>query len=372
MRFPAQRVLAAVCVFLAGALVASADMFEPLFTATRVVGDVRVVRPGRKAERMRVDHAFPYGTRVLVPGIPAVTNASTVYAEAIVELANDFKFRLGPGADVTILDMTVGDGDDRSEIKVLDVAAGSVNTFITANTQKTGNGGAGDLQVDRNFAAIVVRTPLAECTHLSQRNEIRVEPDPFNEGDLVCTFSTLSGTMEINGPQFSVKNMNRNSAVRISGNKDETAISTAAGEFTVTFEKGQDAEERARFKARCIGKVRRQYADVGGRMAVAVMIYYPKGNTYEMKSYNYLEGQTNVGMWTSVAAAVSGEHGAMAVAQELGSGGESASSGGDDGGWDGGDDGGWDGSGDDDDGWDGSGGDDGEDDFGGDDFDFGW
>ncbi|MBQ9727193.1 MAG: hypothetical protein IJV65_06775 [Kiritimatiellae bacterium] len=371
MRFPVLRVLPAACVFLAGASAASADMFEPLFTATRVVGAVQVVRPGREAEPMRLDHAYPYGTRVIVPGVPAVTNASTVYGEAIVELAGDFKFRLGPGADVTLLDMSVGEGEDLSEIKVLDVAAGTVNTFITANTQKTGTGGAGDAQVDKNLAAIVIRTPLAECTHMSQRNEVRVAPDPYAPGKLVCTFSTQNGMMEINGPQFTVKNMNRNTAVQVAGDKDETAISTVNGEYTVTFEKGQDAEERARFKSRCIGKIRRQYADVGGRMAVAVMIYYPKGNTYEMKSYNYLEGQTNVGMWTSVAAAVSGEHSAMTVAQELG-GGEAAGSSGESDSWSGEDDGGWDGSGEDDGGWDGSGGDEGGDDFGSDDFDFGW
>ena len=372
MRFSNQRVLLAACLFFAGASAASADMFEPLFTATRVVGAVQVVRPGRPAEPMRLDHAYPFETRIIVP--EAVTNGvATAIPEVIVELANDFKFRLGPGTDASILDKSVGEGDERTEIKVVDIARGVVNTFITANTQKSGTGGAGDIQVDKNLAAIIIRTPLdVECTHLSQRNEVRVAPDPFDPDSLVCTFTTQNGMMEVNGPQFSVRSMGRGASVQVSGDKSRTAISSVNGEFTVAFERGQDAEERVRFKGRCIGKIWRQYADVGGRMAVAVMIYYPRGNTYEMRSYNYLEGQTNVGMWTSVAAAVSGEHSALTIAQELGGGGGgggSDSSDGDSSDWnpdgDSDDDGGWNPDDSDD-----GGGDDGGFDDGG--FDFGW
>lgn len=372
MRFSLQRVLLASCFVYAGATVASADIFEPLFTVSRVVGSAQIVRPGRAAEPLKVDHSYPYGSRILVPSEPVMTNGVPAAAcEVVVELAHDFRFRLGQGADVSILDMTTGEGADLSEIKIVDVARGTVNTFITVSTQKSG-GGAGDALVEKNLAAIIVRTPVGECTRLSQRNEIKVEPDPAAEGFYACTFATESGSMEIYGPQYSVKEMKKNAAVLIAGNKKQTAISTVNGECVVAFEKGADAEERALFKVRCIGKIWRQYADVGGKMAVAVMIYYPRGNTYELKSYNYLEGQTNVGMWTSVAAAVSGEHGKLAVPGEPGVGDAGDSEGGSDGsdsGWDSGsddgDDGGW--NPDDDDG----GGDDGGGDGGGDDFDFG-
>lgn len=318
MRFPFQRVLLASCLAFAGATAASADMFEPLFTVSRLVGPAEVIRPGRAAEPLRLDHSYPYGSRIVVSDKPLVTNGvPAATCEVIVELANDFRFRLGQGADVSILDMTVGEGDERSEVKVLDVANGTVNTFITANTQKTGNGGAGDMQVDKNLAAIIIRTPLGECTRLSQRNEVRVAPDPSAPGAHRCLFATQSGTMEVYGPQYSVKDMKRNSAVCVSGTKTQTAVTTESGEFVVAFEKGADQEERALFKARCLGKIRRENAAVGGRMAVAVMIYYPKGSGYELKSYNYLEGQTNVGMWTSVAAAVQGEHSALTVSSDL-------------------------------------------------------
>lgn len=371
MRFPTRCVFAAGCVALAAAFPVRADViFEPLFTASRVVGPVKIVRPGRQAEAMRVDHAYPYGSRILVPAEPASDGgAAAASCEAIVELARDFRFRIGPGSDVSVLDMSVGEGDELSEVKVFDIATGVVNTFITANTQKNGSGGAGDVQVDKNLAAIVIKTPVGECTRLAQRNEVKVVPDPATPGFFDCTFASQNGMMEVYGPQFSVKDMKNNSAVRISGNREQTAISTENGEFVVVFEKGADAEERTLFKARCLGRITRRCAEIGGRMAVAVMVYYPKGNAYEMRSYNYLEGQTNVGMWTSVAAAVSGEHSAFAAVEGGASGGGGDGESSDEGGWDGGsgeDEGGWDGSGEDDGGWDSG------DDGGSDEFDFSW
>ncbi len=347
MRLSQPRAVFAACLLFAGASAAYADMFEPLFTATRVVGPVQVVRPGRSPEPMRPDHSYPYGTRILVPDEVTMTNGvPAAPCEAAIDLARDYRFRLGRGTDVTIRDMSVGDADDRTEIKLFELARGTVNTYITANTQKTGSG-LGDAQVDKNLAAIVVRTPMAECTRLSQRNEIRVVPGGAG-GHCSAVFTTQSGTMEINGPQFSVRDMKRNASVMVSGDpgdQGQSAISTVNGEFVVAFEKGADAEERVRFKARYVGKIRRERAAVGGRLAVAVMVYYPHGNAYEMKSYIYLEGQTNVGMWTSVAAAVSGEHSALAVAEELASSTGGGSSGEEE--WnpdaegDGGDDGGW-------------------------------
>lgn len=372
MRVHPQRAFSVACLlFVAGASVASADIFEPLFTATRVIGNVQVVRPGRAPEPMRLDHAYPYGTRIIVPDEMTMTNGAPAAASEVrIDLARDFRFRLGQGTDVTVEDLSVGEGDDLSEVKRFDLRSGSVFTYITANTQKTG-GGLGDALVDKNLAAIVIKTPLGECTRLAQRNEVRV--DPGEGGACSATFTTQSGMMEVFGPQYSIKNMSRNASVVISGTKEQTSILTANGEFDIAFEKGVDAEERARFRARFLGKIWRQYADVGGRMAVAVMIYYPRGNGYEMKSYNYLEGQKNVGMWTSVAAAVSGEHNALAVSDELAAA-NGGATGGDEGGdseWnpdDGGDEG-------DDDGWNpDEAGDDGGGDVidDGDSFDFGW
>ena len=379
MRSSFQRMLFAFCL-AASAGAASADMFEPLFSATRVVGNAKIVRPGRTAEKLRPEHSYPYGSRILVPALDPKDRSGAV-PEVVIELARDFRFRLGAGSDVTVRDVSAGEGPDRSEIKMLDLATGSVTTYITAVSHKTGGGGLSDEQVERNLAAIVVNTPVGQCSRMAQLNEIKVAPDTVAGEGWACSFSTQSGLMEITGPQYKVSRMKRNSVVSIRGDLLSTTISTESGEYDVSFEKGADAEERAHFKARCLAKIWRQFAEVGGRMAVAVMIYYPKGNAFELRSYNYLAGQTNVDMWTSVAAAVAGEHSSLAMAPGGGapagaSGGEAGdgaewTEGGEE--WTGGGDGGgddWNDGGDDwNDGGDGGGSDDSGDD--GFDFDFG-
>ena len=375
-----QRAFFAFCLAVS-AVSSPADMFEPLFTATRVVGAAKVVRPGRGEEPMRAERSYPYGTRILVPAANPKDKTGMV-PEVMIELARDYRFRIGPGSDVTVSDASSGEGFERSEVKVLDVAVGSVVTYITAVSRKTGGGGVSDDQVERNLAAIVVKTPVGQCSRLAQLNEVKVAPDAIAGEGYECTFTTQSGVMEITGPQYKISRMKRNTAVSIRGDGLMTTISTENGEYDMAVEKGADAEERVHFKMRCLAKIWRQFADVGGRMAVAVMIYYPKGNAYELRSYNYLAGQTNVDMWTSVAAAVSGEHSSLSVVPGSGvppvASGAPAEDGSEPGTdeWTGdGGDGEWTGDDGDDDDWDGgddagSGGDD--DDFGGFDFGSGW
>lgn len=375
MRPSFQRAFFAFCLAVSAAS-SPADMFEPLFTATRVVGAAKVVRPGRAEEPMRAERSYPYGTRILVPAANPKDKTGAV-PEVMIELARDYRFRIGPGSDVTVSDASSGEGAEKSEVKVLDVAGGSVVTYITAVSRKSGGGGVSDEQVEKNLSAIVVKTPVGQCSRLAQLNEVKVSPDAVAGEGYECLFTTQSGVMEITGPQYKISRMKRNTVVSIRGDAMSTTVSTENGEYDVAIEKGADAEERAHFKMRCLAKIWRQFADVGGRMAVAVMIYYPKGNAYELRSYNYLAGQTNVDMWTSVAAAVSGEHSSLAVVPGSGAapvpsgGADAEGSGADEGDWTGGEDGGdWAGGGDD---WTGGddGGDDGDDDDGFGDFDFG-
>lgn len=381
MRLSLQRALLAFGLVLS-AVSSPADMFEPLFTATRVVGDAKVVRPGRAEEPLRADRSYPYGSRIFVPAVNPKDKTGTV-PEVMIELAHDYRFRIGPGSEVSVLDASSGEGVEKSEVKVLDVALGTVVTYITAVSRKSGDGGVSDEQVEKNLSAIVVKTPVGQCSRLAQLNEVKVQPDEVSGEGHSCLFTTQSGVMEITGPQYKISRMKRNTSVSIRGDGLMTTVSTENGEYDMAIEKGADAEERVHFKMRCLAKIWRQFADVGGRMAVAVMIYYPKGNAYELRSYNYLAGQTNVDMWTSVAAAVSGEHSSLSVVPGSGvaqtpssegpsaegaeSGAEDWTGGGDDGGdWSDGDD--W--SGGDDVGEDDAGG--GDDDFGGFDFGSGW
>ncbi len=287
----------AAAALLCGAAPARAAIFEPLFMVTKVVGEVRIEKPNGTTDVVRKDHAYPYGSRLVVPTEISEAEAQAASAagaqpeepQVFVKFARDFTFRIGPGSDVRILDETTGDGDEVQELKVLDLALGTVDTRITAAVKKTG--GALDEKVEKNLSAAIVRTPVAECTRLAERNKIQVEKDPENPGYYNCFFESTGGWMEIHGPQFDLDRLKRATRVRIGGNMDFTSITPESGEFTGTFEKGADNNEKVFFRTRCVAKIWRRHAQVGGRLVVAVMISYPDG---QRKTYQYLEGQTGV------------------------------------------------------------------------------
>ena len=300
---------------------ASASIFEPLFMVTKIVGDARVVRPDGRAEPLLVDHAYPYGSRIVVASgltreqVSAYKSAGAEPEEPQVSLtmARDYRFRFSAGSEATLLDASGEDG----EKKIIDLAAGSVSTFITASSTKTG--GAGDAAVEANLSAVVVRTPVGECTRLTQRNQIQVGVDARDPSIRRCQFASQSGLMEISGPQYRLYKLKKNTVVDVDGSADFTSISARYGEFTAEFEKGADAVEKAVFRTRCVGKVWRERAEIGGRMAVSVMISYPSG---KLVTYDYLEGQTGVGTSSTGGAA----EGGRAVARGAGSGDEPSDS----------------------------------------------
>lgn len=329
--------LFAAAVLLCGAA-SSAAIFEPLFMVTKVVGDVRVEKPNGQVEPLRPDHAYPYGSRIMVPAelSPEVLSAAHSKGiepetpQVIVSLAPDFVFRFNAGSDVSILDQSTGTGQGRTEVKVLDLAVGSVNTYITAVTKKSGT--TLDDQAEANLSAIIIQTPVGQCMRMAQRNQVKVEAEPATPGYFHCQFGTQSGAMEIVGPQYKIDQVKRNSIVQIDGNSEFTSISANYGEFALTMEKGADSEEKVFFKSHSLAKIWRQHAEIGGRLAVAVMIAYPDGRRSQ---YAYLEGQTNVDLQLGSAEAVTGEN------ASVGSGEDGFGDGGFDGGFDdGADDGG--------------------------------
>ena len=322
MRFPARFVLFAFLAVLSASPAARAALFEPLFMVTKVTGDAWVVRPDGRQEPVRVDHAYPYGSRIRVATqltkeqIAAYRKADAEAEEPQVSitLARDWRFRLAAGTEVTVLDETKPGADGALvERKVLDLAVGAVNTYITVSTSKTG--GAADALVDANLAALAVRTPVGEATRLSQRNQIQVTRDGRDPSLYHCQFASQSGLMQIAGPQYRLSGLKKNTVVDIDGSADYTAVSAQYGEFTAEFEKGADAVEKALFRSRCVGKIWRDYAEIGGRMAVSVMISWPSG---KLTTYNYLEGQEGVGFGQTSVAALdkTGEGGASGGGEE--------------------------------------------------------
>ena len=308
----------AAAVLLCGAApaVAANTIFDPLFMVTKVVGEVRIEKPNGTTDVIRKDHAYPFGSRILVPTQITEAEAKAYAAEGaepeepqvFVRLARDFSFRIGPGSDVRVVDQSTGEGDDMQELKVFDLAEGVIDTRISAAVKK--NGGKLDERAEKNLSAVIVRTPCADSTRLAERNRIQVQKDPDTPGYFNCYFESSAGYMEIHGPQFDLDRLRAATRIRIDGNRDFTAITPDTGEFTGTFEKGADNNEKIFFRTRTVAKLWRRHAEVGGRLVVAVMVSYPDG---QRRTYQYLEGQTGVdaegGPTTKIDGGEEGEEG---------------------------------------------------------------
>lgn len=280
LRFRLAAVMAVVLTACAGD--AMSALFEPLFKISKVTGDVRIVKPGSDVPELALEsHAYPYGSKVIV-GKQSPKGKNPVKPEVHLVLSRDHQFKLYEGGELTISHGAEGD----EAKKVLDLAAGRLGTFITISTVKTG--GAEDAGVDAAINAVTVKTPLAECHKLTERNEITVADEgAFSK----CVFATGGGLMEVAGPQYKISGMRRNSAVEIFGDKDFTRITNLVGEFIGEVDRGLDNKESVPFKTRCVVKIWRLYAEIGGRMAVSVMIAHPNGS---INSYAYLDGEAAV------------------------------------------------------------------------------
>jgi len=272
--------VACLLVLVGSMFVARASFFEPLFKITSVKGDVQIIRPdSTESEEVLEGHVYPYGSRLIVPNRKSRSKSKAVEPEVGFSLSRDHRFRLSGVADLKVGNDPNGD----SKKKEFTLEAGKLRTFISVSTVKTG--GAEDDAVEAGVQALSVVTPLATCTRLTERNQISVSRKDNKHTVVVVT---ESGTMEIEGPQFKITSMRRNAAVEIFGDADYTSILNIAADFTVELEKGIDAAEEVLFRPRCVGKIWRTYAEIGGKQAVSVMIAFPDG---AIKSYAYMQGE---------------------------------------------------------------------------------
>lgn len=267
-------------LILAGCMFAAqAAFFEPLFRITSVKGDFSIIRPGStQSEKVLQEHAYPYGSR-LIASHKKNSKSKSAKPEVSFSLSRDHRFRLSGGSDLMV-------GNDLSEDlnkMVFTLKSGELKTFISVSTVKTG--GAEDEAVEAGIQALSVVTPRATFTRLTERNQISVLPEGDNHTIMIVT---ESGTMEVEGPQFKIISMRRNAAAEIFGDADYTSILNMAGDFTVELEKGIDGVEQVLFRPRCVGKIWRSYAEIGGKQAVSVMVAFPDGL---IKSYAYLQGE---------------------------------------------------------------------------------
>lgn len=273
----------AALVFATCGSEAFSAFFDPLFRITKIQGQVSVLKPGGETSVPALEgQAYPYGTRVLVAKAHSKAKEGQK-PEAHLVLSADHQFKLGPGGDLIV---DHGEGGD-AEKKVLELANGKLRTFITISKVLTG--GQSDAEVLAGIDALTVKTPLGVvCSKLTERNEISVAHAGRH---LTLLFASGGSLMELAGPQYKIHSIKRNSAVEIFGDKDFTRLASLGGEFMADVERGVDDIESVSFKNRSIVKIWRTYAEIGGKMAVSVMVVAPDGS---INSYAFLEGQPAV------------------------------------------------------------------------------
>jgi len=269
---------AAAAVFITG--VAGAALFEPLFKFTEVSGDVRVFRPGAAESVPAANlHAYPYGSRVVVPKWDG--NAKKPKPYAIINLSNLHKIGIGGGSELVIMDAAVKPSDN----KVVEIRNGSAQFTVSVSTVKTGITEK-DQEIEDGINALVVRLPNdIAVTRLTGKAAVSVARNGENTD---MRFFSESEMMTVSGPQFVISPFRKNSEMEIQGHKDFTRITGVAGDFTCEVERGVDDTETVRFRKNTVVKIWRSYAKIGGKMAVAVMVVMPNGT---LKSYAFLEGQ---------------------------------------------------------------------------------
>lgn len=272
-----KKLTVAVALSFACGMALSDDIFMPLFRTIKVKGDAYVIRPNETEKIPLVSgYAYPYGSTVVLPYVdPLSTN---IKSEVTISFAKDYNIKLTHGT--TLVVDKVGEEDKKIEV---DVKNGSLTTLITIATTQTGNESL-DKKMEFGKRAIVVKTPVAECTHLIGRNDIRVAS---TNGIYKAGFVSPNGTMEISGPQFFINKMRKNSAFEVSGDgADYTRIACKNGYGTVRFDRGTSTQNFL-FKTDAVGKIWRSYADLSGKMAVGVIIILSDG---KVTSFQYLEG----------------------------------------------------------------------------------
>lgn len=291
----------AVCGFRA-----NAELFDPLFRVSAVSGDVTIVKPGSTvSEKVLEAHAYPYGSRLIVPKVSA---RGSITPEVVFSLSQDNRFRLSAGSDLTV---SHGEGGDVQK-KVLTLASGRLR--VTISPISILESGVSDAEAaEAKINAISVVTPLATCFRMkTDRNDgigIRVDSDGKHT---TVRAAVENGSMEISGDQFTIEATRRGAAIELFGNVDYTRITCHAGEFIGRIEKGVEETEQVLFRTQSTVKIWRKYADIGGRMAVSVMSVRPDRS---FGSYSYLEGEQAVSDTPSVAFATDSQVGSSATSE---------------------------------------------------------
>ncbi len=260
------------CVLIPSLLTAvslQAAPFDPLFRVVNITGPCQVRRPGETTfEAATRGRAYPYGTVVQTLKLGTAT----------VVLSSDDTVQVGPETVVTPAYCATG-GVGRALL----LDAGKLVTFADINNAPD---------------ALIVVTPVGQCSGLSGRGEIALMPAP--DAFILTAIATSGGAMTLSGPQFTLPKLKAGYSVRIVTARDQslTRILNTLGDYAVVIDNGTPQPVTIQTTTRATIRIWREHAPIGGRLIVSVVATGSDGKGREC--FAFAVGQPLVASSTSL------------------------------------------------------------------------
>lgn len=251
---------------IAGSMLASlacesnASQFAPLFTITKISGDVTVSPPeGDGFEKAGEGKSYSYGTK-----IKTGRNSS-----AVVVLSEGNEFRILANASLTLNE----DTSDK-KLKSVKLTTGKVEVSLEEGFQQ--------------FDAFNVETPTAICGALECL--FYVETGNEDEFDLYASeFGCDDGHIGVFGPNYEIPLLDKGDRVSVSSSRDgnTTRIRCLAGLFEVKVKDVDSNPRTIEMRTDMVIKIFRQPSLVDDTILIYIILCDEQGR--EIESYSYTE-----------------------------------------------------------------------------------
>ena len=248
----------------------ASSAFLPMFLIGKGSGDFMATRPGCPAEAGVVGRAYPYGTRILVPGDGGKVSVSLAPNESLL---------LGNGCEVL-----VENDPEKAGAKRIQVFAGQVETMFTKDEESV-------------FPVSIV-APSAAFEDLDGRVYVSVGAGPESVKSAV---RVADGKVTVHAPQLLPSRLGNSASLVVDTKTDGsfTTIEGLSGDYKLLLENGNAPAYEAAFHVGSRVKIWRSWAPISKLLAVSVLIANVDGAVAD--SYAFNEGQAPVKNGIAVA-----------------------------------------------------------------------
>lgn len=241
-------------------LAAEPLVLDRLFQLKGIQGTVEAKRATDEAFESAIhDRAYPYGT-TLRTGPKGI-------ARILISNFQDF-ITVGPNS-LVLPDLS----ESNSAARVIRFLEGDIEYSLSRAMAE-----APDL--------LSIAAPMTVVDRLKGEGQLKLSR---RDGLHTLRLEPRTEAIRVTGWQFAVPSLNANSVLEISSsaNREFTSLKNIAGDFTIVIEKGETDEEPARIDMSPMASVSiwREFAPVGGRLLVSVLVNDPRGRCIDQFAF---------------------------------------------------------------------------------------